>query len=45
LCDEARHAGAEVLTFGEYTAGTEGNYLLPSLVLDPAPHLKIVTEE
>ena len=34
-----------MLTFGEYTSGLEGNYLLPSLVLDPAPHLKIVTEE
>jgi acyl-CoA reductase-like NAD-dependent aldehyde dehydrogenase len=45
LCDEARDAGAEVLTFGEYTSGTDGNYLLPSLVLDPAPHLKIVAEE
>ena len=45
LCEEARHAGAEVLTFGEYAAGTDGNYLLPSLVLDPAPNLKIVAEE
>jgi acyl-CoA reductase-like NAD-dependent aldehyde dehydrogenase len=39
LCEEARQAGAEVLTFGEYTDGSEGNYLLPSLVLDPAPRL------
>jgi acyl-CoA reductase-like NAD-dependent aldehyde dehydrogenase len=45
LCDEARGAGAEVLTFGEYIDGSDGNYLLPSLVLDPARHLKIVTEE
>ena len=45
LCEEARHAGADVLTFGEYTSGVEGNYLLPSLVLDPAADLKIVTEE
>jgi acyl-CoA reductase-like NAD-dependent aldehyde dehydrogenase len=45
LTEEARQAGAEVLTFGEYTDGTEGNYLLPSLVLDPAPHLGIVCEE
>ena len=44
LCEEARHAGADVLTFGEYTSGVEGNYLLPSLVLDPAADLKIVTE-
>jgi acyl-CoA reductase-like NAD-dependent aldehyde dehydrogenase len=45
LCEEARHAGAEVLTFGEHTSGTNGNYLLPSLVLNPAADLKIVTEE
>jgi acyl-CoA reductase-like NAD-dependent aldehyde dehydrogenase len=46
LCDQARSAGAEVLTFGEYTAdGGDGNYLLPSLVLDPARQLKIVSEE
>ena len=34
-----------VLRFGEFTSGPEGNYLLPALVLDPAPHLKVVTEE
>jgi acyl-CoA reductase-like NAD-dependent aldehyde dehydrogenase len=45
LCEEARADGAEVLAFGERTSGAEGNYLLPSLILDPAPHLKIVTEE
>jgi acyl-CoA reductase-like NAD-dependent aldehyde dehydrogenase len=45
LCEEARGGGAEVLTFGENTSDAEGNYLLPSLVLDPAPHLKIVAEE
>ncbi len=45
LCAEARDAGAQVLTFGECTSGAEGNYLLPSLVLDPAADLKIVTEE
>jgi acyl-CoA reductase-like NAD-dependent aldehyde dehydrogenase len=45
LCEQARAAGAEVLTFGEYTSGTDGNYLLPALVLDPASDLKIVTEE
>jgi acyl-CoA reductase-like NAD-dependent aldehyde dehydrogenase len=45
LCSEARAAGAQVLTFGEYTSGAGGNYLLPSLVLDPAADLKIVTEE
>jgi len=46
LTEEARAAGAEVLTFGECTVDPgSGNYLLPSLVLDPAPELKIVTEE
>ncbi len=45
LCEEARGAGADVLTFGEYTAGVAGNYLLPSLILDPGPELKIVGEE
>ena len=46
LTEEARAAGAEVLTFGECTVdAASGNYLLPALVLDPAPELKIVTEE
>jgi acyl-CoA reductase-like NAD-dependent aldehyde dehydrogenase len=46
LTAEAKAAGAEVLTFGEYTVdAASGNYLLPSLVLNPAPELEIVTEE
>jgi acyl-CoA reductase-like NAD-dependent aldehyde dehydrogenase len=46
LTEEARAAGAGVLTFGEYSgSGGDGNYLLPSLVLDPARELRIVTEE
>jgi acyl-CoA reductase-like NAD-dependent aldehyde dehydrogenase len=46
LTDEARAAGARVLTFGECTVDARsGNYLLPALVLDPAPELRIVTEE
>jgi acyl-CoA reductase-like NAD-dependent aldehyde dehydrogenase len=45
LCDEARAGGAEVLTFGEITGPAAGNYLLPALVLDPAPELRIVAEE
>jgi acyl-CoA reductase-like NAD-dependent aldehyde dehydrogenase len=45
LCEEARAAGAEVLTGGERIGDSDGNYLLPSLVLDPADGLKIVTEE
>lgn len=28
LCEEARGAGTVVLSFGEYTSGAEGNYLL-----------------
>jgi acyl-CoA reductase-like NAD-dependent aldehyde dehydrogenase len=34
-----------VLTFGEITGPAAGNYLLPALVLDPAPELRIVAEE
>jgi acyl-CoA reductase-like NAD-dependent aldehyde dehydrogenase len=46
LLDQARTAGAEVQSFGEYTGDwTSGNYMLPSLVLDPAPELGIVVEE
>jgi acyl-CoA reductase-like NAD-dependent aldehyde dehydrogenase len=46
LLDQARTAGAEVQSFGEYTGDwTSGNYMLPSLVLDPAPELGIVAEE
>ncbi len=46
LTEQARAAGAEVLTFGEYTVdAASGNYLLPSLVLNPAPELGIVAEE
>jgi acyl-CoA reductase-like NAD-dependent aldehyde dehydrogenase len=46
LVEQARAAGAEVQSYGEYTGDwTSGNYMLPSLVLDPAPELGIVTEE
>jgi len=46
LLDQARTAGADVQSFGEYTGDwTSGNYMLPSLVLDPAPELGIVVEE
>ncbi len=45
LTGQAEAAGAEVLTFGEYTVdAASGNYLLPSLVLNPAADLGIVTE-
>jgi acyl-CoA reductase-like NAD-dependent aldehyde dehydrogenase len=48
IVDEARAAGAEVREFG--TLPTEeglrdGNFLRPSLVLDPDPSLRVVTEE
>ncbi len=46
LLEQAKAAGAEVQTYGEYAGDwTSGNYMLPSLVLDPAPELGIVTEE
>src|SRR5580692_7369327 len=46
LLEQARAAGAEVQSYGEYAGDwTSGNYLLPSLVLDPSPSLGIVTEE
>ena len=38
LTEEARAAGAEVVELGEYVdAGPTGNYMLPQLILDPAP--------
>jgi len=47
LVGEARAAGAEVFEFGEYVdAGpSDGNYALPSLVLDPPGDLRVVAEE
>jgi acyl-CoA reductase-like NAD-dependent aldehyde dehydrogenase len=48
LIDEARASGAEVIELGSYVDGSPGtseNYLLPSLVLNPAANLGIVTEE
>ena len=46
LLEQAKAAGAEVQSYGEYAGDwTSGNYLLPSLVLDPSPSLGIVTEE
>jgi acyl-CoA reductase-like NAD-dependent aldehyde dehydrogenase len=46
LLEEARASGAEVQSYGEYTGDwTSGNYMLPSLVLNPAPELGIVAEE
>jgi acyl-CoA reductase-like NAD-dependent aldehyde dehydrogenase len=46
LVDEARTAGAEVREAGTFACDAEsGNYLRPSLVLDPGGDLRIVTEE
>ena len=46
LLEEAKASGAEVQTFGEYTGDwASGNYMLPSLVLNPEPSLGIVAEE
>lgn len=48
LVDEARQAGAEVREFGQLPTDdslAEGNFLRPSMVLDPDPNLGIVTEE
>jgi acyl-CoA reductase-like NAD-dependent aldehyde dehydrogenase len=46
LIAEARASGAPVEQFGELVSDAgEGNYLLPALVLDPSPGLRIVSEE
>ncbi len=46
LVEEARTGGAEVRTFGEIPKGLEdGNFLQPTLVLDPDPSQRVVTEE
>jgi acyl-CoA reductase-like NAD-dependent aldehyde dehydrogenase len=48
LCAEARAAGHEVREFGTIDADAReagGHFMRPALVLDPAPGLRIVTEE
>lgn len=47
LLEEAKASGAEVREFGELPGGefSEGYFLKPSLVLDPDPSLRVVTEE
>lgn len=47
LCDEARRAGAETVELGTLlrTEPGAGNHMLPTLVLDPAPELRIVQDE
>ncbi|MGD6741897.1 aldehyde dehydrogenase family protein [Streptomyces sp. BH106] len=48
MLEQAALAGADVREFGSFTEQAEqstGHYLLPSLVLDPAEDLDIVTQE
>ncbi|HEV7935228.1 MAG TPA: aldehyde dehydrogenase family protein, partial [Actinomadura sp.] len=48
LTAEARESGAEVREFGEPAEGADisrGNFLRPSLVLDPADDARVVVEE
>jgi acyl-CoA reductase-like NAD-dependent aldehyde dehydrogenase len=48
LLDEATSTGTEILQFGELPTGddlTSGNFVRPTIVLDPSPHLRVVTEE
>lgn len=47
LVQEAKDSGADVREFGELPGGewAEGNFIRPSLVLDPNPSLRVVTEE
>ncbi|WP_166982932.1 aldehyde dehydrogenase family protein [Paramicrobacterium fandaimingii] len=47
LIDEAKAAGADVREFGELPGGEleGGNFLRPTLVVDPDPQLRVVTEE
>ncbi len=47
LVGEAKESGAEVREFGDLPQGdlAKGNFLRPSLVLDPDPKLRVVTEE
>ncbi|GAA5081331.1 acyl-CoA reductase-like NAD-dependent aldehyde dehydrogenase [Thermocatellispora tengchongensis] len=48
LLDQARACGAEVREFGRAADGEDvsrGNFLRPSLVLDPPDHARVVVEE
>jgi acyl-CoA reductase-like NAD-dependent aldehyde dehydrogenase len=48
LVAQARESGAEVREFGEAAPGADisvGNFLKPTLVLDPADDTRVVTEE
>jgi len=47
LVQEAKDAGADVREFGEMPTGAwaGGNFVLPSIIVDPDPNLRVVTEE
>lgn len=47
LVKEAKDSGADVREFAELPGGkwADGNFMRPSLVLDPDPNLRVVTEE
>ncbi|MDN6500154.1 MAG: aldehyde dehydrogenase family protein, partial [Yaniella sp.] len=47
LVQEAKDSGAEVHEFGEIPTGAwaGGNFVRPSLIIDPDPELRVVTEE
>lgn len=47
LVEEAKAAGATVQEFGQLPTGAwaGGNFVRPSLVIDPKPNLRIVTQE
>jgi acyl-CoA reductase-like NAD-dependent aldehyde dehydrogenase len=47
LIREAKDSGAKVLEFGELPGGDmkDGNFVRPSIVIDPDPKLRVVTEE
>lgn len=47
LVQEARDAGADVREFGDMPTGAwaGGNFIRPSLIVDPDPALRVVTEE
>ena len=47
LVQEAKDAGADVREFGEMPTGAwaGGNFILPSIIIDPDPSLRVVTEE
>jgi acyl-CoA reductase-like NAD-dependent aldehyde dehydrogenase len=47
IIQEAKDAGAEVREYGELPTGDldGGNFLRPAIVIDPAPSLRVVTQE